>query len=352
MLNNPFISKIFSFYKEKIQLRILNVIERQNITSLAVIAGVLVVSLIGVIILNSKTPSRSIPLHSEKNPTAAIVHNSSPYNNLKLEARSAIVWDIRNHKALYESNADAVRPLASLTKIMTAITALDLVSKNTIVRISPDFIASDGDSGLFAEESWKLKDLLDLSLVMSSNDGASAIAAAAGNSILGTEQSSSSEEAFVNKMNEKASSIGLAEMHFINPTGLDEGSETGGMGSARDFAKLFEYALENYPDAIEATRYQSINVTSLDHIKHTAVNTNLDINKIPDVIASKTGYTDFSGGNLAVIFDAGLNRPVAIVALGSTYEGRFGDVYKLVKATRNYLAQSDAAEALRLANNK
>ena len=61
--------------------------------------------------------------------------------------------------------------------------------------------------------------------------------------------------------------------------------------------------------------------------------TNAFIDKIPNVIASKTGYTDLAGGNLVVAFDAGLNRPIIISVLGSSQEGRFADALKLIDAT-------------------
>lgn len=349
MENRSIFTQLYQFIRENTYLRFSAFLRRQNIPALNIAAGVLMFSLVVLAFLNTgiRVKSGSMPVANvHMAAEATTTRNTDAYKNLDLGAHSVIVWDIRDHKAIYEQNAGAVRPLASITKIMTAVTALDLVSKNTIVRVSPDSLSADGDSGLFADESWKLKDLLDLSLVMSSNDGASAIAAAAGNAYLGTEQSLAGQAVFVRKMNEKASALGLSDMHFINPTGLDQGSQTGGTGSARDVAKLFEYALKKYPEAIEATRYESISVTSLDQIRHTAVNTNLDINKIPGIIASKTGYTDYSGGNLAVVFDAGLNNPVVVVALGSTYEGRFSDVDKLVRATQSYFAQNDPEGSL------
>ena len=71
-----------------------------------------------------------------------------------------------------------------------------------------------------------------------------------------------------------------------------------------------------------------------------ARNTNQETGKFPLLIASKTGYTDLAGGNLALAFDAGFNRPIIIVVLGSSYEGRFADAEKLVWATLAYLAQA------------
>ncbi len=99
-----------------------------------------------------------------------------------------------------------------------------------------------------------------------------------------------------------------------------------------------QYILENHPEILEATKYQTINISSLDKI-HTAKNTNVDVNQIPGLLASKTGYTDMAGGNLGIAFDSSIGRPVVVVVLGSTMDGRFQDVSKLVKASLTYIGE-------------
>jgi D-alanyl-D-alanine carboxypeptidase len=76
---------------------------------------------------------------------------------------------------------------------------------------------------------------------------------------------------------------------------------------------------------------------SEDGFIHTAENTNKQVYSFPGLLGSKTGYTDYAGGNLAVVFDAGLNHPIAVVVLGSSLDGRFTDVRKLVDATAEYM---------------
>ena len=101
-------------------------------------------------------------------------------------------------------------------------------------------------------------------------------------------------------------------------------------------AMLFEYALKNYPEVLEATRYKNLHFASTEKI-YSVENTNVIVDQIPNLIASKTGYTDLAGGNLIIAFDAGLGRPIIITVLGSTEEGRFADVLKLVEATKQQL---------------
>jgi len=110
----------------------------------------------------------------------------------------------------------------------------------------------------------------------------------------------------------------------------------GAYGSARDMALLFAYTLKNYPEILEATRYNNLEFKS-DAEKYEAGNTNIFVNKIPNIIASKTGYTDLAGGNLVIAFDAGINRPIIISILGSTQDDRFEDALKLASATISYI---------------
>jgi D-alanyl-D-alanine carboxypeptidase len=98
--------------------------------------------------------------------------------------------------------------------------------------------------------------------------------------------------------------------------------------------------LEKHPELLEATKYQTIEIDSLDKT-HKAQNTNMDVDQIPGLIASKTGYTSMAGGNLVIAFDASIGRPIIVVVLGSSLDGRFTDVSKLVSASQNYISQAN-----------
>lgn len=253
---------------------------------------------------------------------------------ISLLAQSAFVWDVANQKVLYEKNPDSKLALASITKLMTALVAHEIAEDDSSVRISKDAILQDGESGFLDGESFTLERLTDLTLMSSSNDGAFAMAAAAG-ALLGTNNPT---ETFVEAMNIRAEEIGLTQTYFRNPTGLDISlSEAGAYSSARDVAFLMEYILKNQPDILARTTDNYAAIYNRSGGYHEAENTNPTVNKIPGIIGSKTGYTDLAGGNLTVAFDAGLNHPIVIVVLDSTLNGRFQDVIKLVTATRNSL---------------
>ena len=84
------------------------------------------------------------------------------------------IWDVYNQKKFFLQNKEAQLPLASLSKIMTALIASEYENKNIIVNIDE----KNGNGGLIKNEKWNLKDLIDFTLISSSNDGASAVASA------------------------------------------------------------------------------------------------------------------------------------------------------------------------------
>lgn len=299
--------------------------------------ALLLILLLALMFMSSLYASRGVRIYKQ----GELVKQVDPFENISIAGQSAIVLDVKTGKVLYEKNSDVVRPLASITKIMTAVTALDLLPNYTVITINKEFLKEEGDSGFYRDEKWKLRDLLDYSLVTSSNDGAAAIASAAGAVESGTTDINIGREEFITKMNAKAQSIGIPNARFLNETGLDlPDGQSGGYASARDVAKLFSYALSKRPEIFEATRYKNTSVTSLDKIAHKATNTNESIDDLPGVIGSKTGYTALAGGNLAIIFDPGLARPVVIVVLDSTTEGRFSDVTLLAQKTLEAIAQN------------
>lgn len=261
------------------------------------------------------------------------------FNKLKIQASSAYIYDITQNKVLYKKNETAQLPLASITKLMTALVAVELLPENSKITIRNDFLKEEGNSGLVVSESWKLKDLLDFSLVTSSNDGARSLASVIGAVTSKTSDFNLGRKDFIQKMNERANKLGLTQTYFINETGLDVGDNvSGGYGSAVDVNELMKYMIINHPEILEPTKYSSISVSS-DDKKHLGKNTNDFVGSIPGLFASKTGYTNMAGGNLVVAFDAGLGNPIIVTVLGSTQEGRFEDVQKMVDATLEYLNQ-------------
>lgn len=247
-------------------------------------------------------------------------------------ATHAAVYDPQTNTIIYDKNASEPRPLASITKVMTAFTAYELASTTPyqIVPITADALSAEGDSGLTEGEQWYLKDLLAFTLVASSNDGAYAIADHFG---IG-----GSRENFVEQMDTKARTLGLSTFHFNDPAGLDNADETvaGGVGSASDVAKLGAIIFKKYPELLEGTNEAYRNFYSASGVSHRAKNTDTGLYNIPQLLGGKTGFTDLAGGNLMVIINVGINHPVVLVVLGSTADARFTDIKELASSTMAY----------------
>lgn len=263
---------------------------------------------------------------------------TSVFPAVSLEAKSAYVFDARTKQVLYAKNAEERFSLASLTKLMAALVAREISPEYGTVTVTSSALKAEGDSGLLVDERWKLGDLLDFSLVSSSNDGIRAVALSLG----ALQRFGAGDEEIVNDfvraMNEKALELDLKNTYFWNETGLDESSVMGGgYGTARDMARLLEYIVETEPELLEATRAKETVIISLNNLKHVAKNTNRLASDTPGLIGSKTGYTETAGGNLAFVFDPELGRPIIITVLGSSAQGRFEDARKLIGATLEYL---------------
>ncbi len=267
--------------------------------------------------------------------TAATRH-ANAFAETSLEARSAFVWDVSAQRVLFNKNADDVRPLASITKLMTALVSYELLDPEDRVSITKNALRIEGDSGLSEGERFTVENLVDLTLISSSNDGAAALAARAGQEIDAAEDS---EAIFVHAMNVKAKELGLSKTRFENMTGLDVSeTEAGAYGSARDVAMLMEYVVTHITDAVALTTLDLTTVYNQNGDAHTAKNTNTYTDDMEGLIASKTGYTTLSGGNLVVAVNVGLNHPIVVVVLGSSQEGRFKDTLDLVERARVHIA--------------
>jgi D-alanyl-D-alanine carboxypeptidase len=271
-------------------------------------------------------------------PPTPLVLIEDPFKTIKLSAKSVFVYDVTTGKVIYSQNPDDQLPLASLTKIMTVITAKELIPDDTSITIDKSALQEEGDTGLRSGEKWKIADLLRFTLLVSSNDGAHALASAIA-AIESVEGVKKDRKDFIAAMNENVKRIGLSKTYFINESGLDVSQGvSGGYGTARDVAKLFNYALVHHPDIFDITKEKNMSFVSETHIVHDGQNTNKIIEDIPHIIASKTGLSDLAGGNLVIEFMAKENRPVIIVVLGSTSQGRFDTMLTLVQTTEKYFA--------------
>ncbi len=218
-------------------------------------------------------------------------------DGIDIDSKSAIAFDAETDFVLYEKKSKEKMPIASLTKIMTALVALENNKFEDVVTISENaFRTEERKEGLAKGEKIKLGDLFKMMLVSSNNIAANALA----------EHTSGNKEGFVELMNKKAEELGLKDTVFYNPTGLDQENEN--ISTAYDIAQLVDYSLDK-PLVWEYSKIQNATLNSLDgKIKHRIKNTNLLVGKLKNVIGGKTGFTDEAGECLALIAENPQNK--------------------------------------------
>ncbi|WP_237266963.1 D-alanyl-D-alanine carboxypeptidase family protein [Thermoclostridium stercorarium] len=196
---------------------------------------------------------------------------------LNINARSAIVMDFESGRVLFEKNAYQKRPMASTTKVMTAIVAIENGNLDDMVTVSKNAASIHGSlMHLKAGETLTLRELLYGLLLCSGNDAAIAIAEHVGGSM----------ENFIKMMNEKAKEIGAFDTNFTTPHGLDE---VGHYSTAYDLALITRYALR-IPLFNEIVKTTSIQIGG-----RYLQNTNEMLTSYPGADGVKTGYTGKAG---------------------------------------------------------
>lgn len=259
--------------------------------------------------------------HAAPAQTASAFPPDVTLNPDALIAKSAIIYDPTDGRVLYDKDDNTSRPLASITKLMTAQAILSTESTNQYITITPQDISYDGYWGFKVGDVVKLQDLLRFGLVASSNDAMAAAATSLGGN-------------YLDEMNQDAGELGLSHTYFLNPTGLDlTASTSGAYGSAGDVALLAASFLRKYPQYFELSTEPTVSIPDGDRTI-SAKATEVPIQNIPGFIGAKTGYTDLAGGNVVVAYDIEIGHPLIAVVLGSTEKGRFTDIETLIDASR------------------
>ncbi len=304
------------------------------------LAVLLFTCILGLIYANGVARNRVI--EHEVETRKALVVNS--FLSLFIQAKAGYVYDIPHKKVLFKKNEQTALPLASLSKIITLITAKESGFLPSQVTISEKSLTEEGDVGLLAGEIWGADDLLRILMIASSNDSATAIRTIVEETIQkkyeAQGQSYGGTPSFINLMNDTAKTHGWMSLVFVNESGLDldEANKIpSNVGSAHDIGAALEYTSTKYPEILTVTQTPEITLTSSDGFTGTFKNTDPLTEKDLKILYSKTGYTDSAGGNLAVIEKANTGDEILIVVLGSTLEGRFTDTESMIGATNAYL---------------
>ena len=204
-------------------------------------------------------------------------------SDVSVSAEAVILYCCDNGEVVYSSDCDKTLPMASTTKIMTAVVAIDNAEINDEVRVDASACGVEGSSVyLYKNERITIKDLLYAVMLESANDAAAALAVAVCGDL----------ESFVGMMNAKAAELGMKNTSYRNPHGLDE---EGHYSTARDLALLMSYAMKDPVFAqITGTYRYSCEMKDAEAARM-FINHNRLLNSCEGVCGGKTGYTKTSG---------------------------------------------------------
>ena len=231
-------------------------------------------------------------------PTALVTPSPAP-RAPRLGARAAILEDLDTGQVLFERAARSRRPVASVTKVMTALLVLEKLSPGDVVTAGRDATGQTGSKlGLAAGERITVRNLLYALLLQSSNDAAVALADAVAGSV----------PRFVELMNERAGELGLRDTRFASPNGLDDR----GYSSATDLAAMTREAYGHSLFA-QIVRTKTWNIPAPSGPSRHIQNRNALLWLYPGAIGVKTGFTSPAGRCIIATGGRGETRVLAVV---------------------------------------
>lgn len=245
--------------------------------------------------------------------------------DVELTAKSVIVWDVDSGKIIYEKNARDKRPIASLSKLLSALVVRQGLPMDTEIEVTENVRQAQAkgvDVQLPVGEHVKARDLLTAGMVASANDAMTALA----------EGYSGSEDNFAHDATLYAKSIGVVNTKLANATGLSGGEQ---YSTAEDVMKLLSLAYDD-GELREMLSSADGSFTTREGSVRKFRTTNELLKSYLPILAAKTGYTYEAGENLAIITQDESGHKIGAVVLGS--EERFQDMKVLIEwINRNFV---------------
>jgi len=251
------------------------------------------------ILANKEVSTLNLWLPSLKNKIAA------NFETPEISAKSALIFDTTSKEVLYSKNPTEKLPMASLTKIMTAIVAAENKRSDDSYVVNQDDLVGEDSMGLDVGEKLSLEELMYGMMLHSGNDAAEVLA----------NNFPNGREAFIKAMNSKVKALGLKDTNFTNPTGLEGDGKQ--YTTAYDVTVMTQYALANFPlfSQVVSTFDYNIPETSTHKAFFLENETNL-LTSYPGVKGVKDGYTPEAGLCLVTYLDYGGHKIIGVV-LGS-----------------------------------
>lgn len=250
-----------------------------------------------------------------------IIETSVEPDEISLDSRIALIYDRASGRILYEKNGNKQTPMASTTKIMTAIVVLENANLTDVVTISSRAAGIGGSRlGLKKNDKITVNDLLYGLMLRSGNDAAIALAIHVGGSV----------EGFAEMMNNKAKELGLVNSHFVVPHGLDN---DGHYTTAYELAKIADYALniDKFKEIV-STRNTTIYINGYAKAIN---NTNQLLGSVSGVYGVKTGFTNGAGRCLVTACKRDDLDVITLIIGANTTKQRTSDTIKLIQYAYN-----------------
>ena len=244
-------------------------------------------------------------------PLTALMSNFD-ISPIDVGAKAVLVSDLTTEVDLFSKDPDKIWPIASITKLLTAAVAEELFLPNRIITVSKDAVAIEGGAGgLQAGEKFQRDNLIQLMLLVSSNDGAEALREEGG-------------DGFLARMHSVVTGLGLRNTHIEEVTGLSPLN----VSTPRELKSIVQYMYRVHPTLLRMTMPKGVTISS-SFKKHKLVNIDY-LSLHPDLgfIGGKTGTIDESGQNIVAVFEHD-NHTIAIILLGSS--DRFKEVEQLLQ---------------------
>jgi serine-type D-Ala-D-Ala carboxypeptidase (penicillin-binding protein 5/6) len=230
-----------------------------------------------------------------------------------VSAQAVYIYDVESKSLLYEINSRQKHHPASLTKLMTAIIALETYQPDQILSVKSAQNIIGSSIHLSFGEKMTVENLLNAALIASGNDAAFTLA----------ENDPDGYNSFLNKMNQKAQKFNLSSTNFTNVTGVEDILH---YSTARDLTLLAAEAIKN-PTLSQTVSLREITVANIDNTKKYFLKSTNELLGQDGVIGIKTGTTPNAGENLITLVKQN-DHPVIITILNS--KDRFGDTKKLI----------------------
>jgi len=234
--------------------------------------------------------------------------NNLALQEVEVKAEAGLVINLTNNQLLWAKNANQTMPIASVTKIMTALVALESASLKQKMIVSHQAAeVGEATMNLRAGEKLTLEELLYGLMLVSGNDAAFAIA----------ENIAGRNSLFINLMNEKARFLGLEKTKFYNPHGLDQENSQNNHSTAYELAILAKYTIDKFPEFKKIVGTDHIILEANKNHQRYLLTNSLGLGRTyPGLVGIKPGYTDSAGYCLVGLVNR-KNEEVLFVLLNS-----------------------------------